>query len=319
MTTSHNTLVAAFRRDVISGLSTRPRTVPARWFYDQRGSELFEAITNLPEYYPTRTERAILETAAPEIARLAGPARAIVEFGSGSSAKTPILLSALAPSAYVPMDISGDFLRLSAQLMRSQFPRLPVHELAGDFTKPFALPSAVDGSARLGFFPGSTIGNFLVPQAVDLLRAFGRTLGNGAMLLIGLDRIKDRHTLLAAYDDAEGVTARFNLNLLHRMNRELGASIPIEAFRHRVLWNEAESRIEMHLEARREVSFQIEGRAFTMTAGETIHTENSLKYGERDARVLLRAGGWTPIGEWTDREEHFSVLLAKRKGPSWSL
>lgn len=138
------------------------------------------------------------------------------------------------------------------------------------------------------------------------------------MLLIGLDRIKDRHTLLAAYDDAEGVTARFNLNLLHRINRELGATIPVE-FRHLSLWNEAESRIEMHLEARREVAFQIEGRAFSMAPGETIHTENSLKYGERDARMLLRAGGWTPIGEWTDREEYFSVLLAERQEHSWSL
>lgn len=202
--------------------------------------------------------------------------------------------------------------------MRSLFPRLPVHELAADFTKPFALPSAVDGSARLGFFPGSTIGNFLVPQAVDLLRAFGRALGHGAMLLIGLDRIKDRQTLLAAYDDAEGVTARFNLNLLHRINRELRATIPVDAFRHLVLWNEAES-IEMHLEARREVGFQIEGRAFTMAPGETIHTENSLKYGGRDARVLLRAGGWRPIGEWTDREEYFSVLLAERQEDSGSL
>ena len=312
MTYVHRALVSAFRCDVVTGLSARPRSIPARWFYDRRGSELFEEITNLPEYYPTRAERTILTSAVEEIRLLAGQHRAVVEFGSGSSSKTPILLSTLSPTAYVPIDISGDFLRASADALRSEFPRLPIHELEGDFTKPFGLPRTIEGLPRLGFFPGSTIGNFLVPEAVDLLRAFATTLGEGAMLLIGLDRIKDRHVLIAAYDDAQGVTAEFNLNLLHRINHELNGSIPINAFRHVVRWNEPESRIEMHLEAQRSVSFEVDGQPFAMTRGETIHTENSLKYGPRDARLLLKAGGWTPVAEWSDRPEYFSLLLAER-------
>jgi L-histidine Nalpha-methyltransferase len=164
---------------------------------------------------------------------------------------------------------------------------------------------------RLGFFPGSTIGNLLVPAAVDLLRAMARTLGGGSMLLIGIDRIKDTDVLLPAYDDKQGITAAFNLNLLHRINRELRGSVPVDAFRHLARWNEAEARIEMHLVAVRDTHFAVEGRRFSITKGETIHTENSLKYGPREASVLLRAGGWTPIAHWTDDEELFSVILAK--------
>lgn len=301
----------AFRRDVVAGLSQRPLSIPARWFYDLRGSELFEEITTLPEYYPTRTERTILKSAAPAIAALAGPGRAVVEFGSGSSAKTPLLLSAVAPAAYVPIDISGDFLRASAQSIRDEFRGLLVHELEGDFTGSVALPLSITGLPRLGFFPGSTIGNLLVPEAVDLLRAMAFTLGHDAMLLIGIDRTKDKATLEAAYDDAQGVTADFNLNLLERINRELMGSIPIDAFRHVALWNEDESRIEMHLEARRDIRFSVAGQDFAVRQGETIHTENSLKYGIREARLLLRAGGWSPVADWTDRDELFSLILAR--------
>ncbi|MBY0284795.1 MAG: L-histidine N(alpha)-methyltransferase [Sphingomonas sp.] len=301
----------AFRADVLAGFASRPRAIPARWFYDRRGSELFEAITDLPEYYPTRTEAGILESAGPAIADAVGPGRAVVEFGSGSSAKTPLLLRAIAPAAYVPIDISGDFLRQSSAQLAQAFPGLPVLPLEADFMHPIALPEAVAAMPKLGFFPGSTIGNMIPSSSVDLLRAMRMWLGTGAMLLIGMDRIKPAEVLVPAYDDAEGVTAAFNLNLLERINRELGGTIPVDAFRHRALWNDMRARIEMHLEAVRDVAFTIEGRRFELAAGETIHTENSHKYGPRDARILLRAGGWTPIAEWTDAGENFAVILAE--------
>lgn len=305
----------AFRADVIDGLTRRPRAIPARWFYDHRGSELFEAITELPEYYPTRTETALLRSVADEIAERVGQGRAVVEFGSGSSTKTPIVLQALAPSAYVPIDISGDFLRESSRALSERFPGLPVFPVEADFLKPIALPQQVRAAPKLGFFPGSTIGNMIPLSSTDLLRAMRASLGEGAMLLIGMDRIKDVGVLERAYDDAAGVTAQFNLNLLERINRELDGTIPIDAFRHRAIWNDDRARIEMHLEAVRDVVFTVEGRPFEMSAGETIHTENSHKYGPRDARLLLRSGGWTPIAEWTDPDDQFALYLAEAQAP----
>ena len=305
-----------FRADVLAGLARRPRAIPARWFYDHRGSELFEAITALPEYYPTRTEAAILGRIGPDLAALTGEGRAVVEFGSGSSAKTPLLLRAVAPAAYVPIDISGAFLRESARLLGARFPDLPVLPVEADFTRPFALPDAIEGMARLGFFPGSTIGNLAPAEAVDLLRAMRATLGQGAQLLIGMDRVKDPATLVAAYDDAAGVTAAFNLNLLARVNRELAGTIPLDAFAHEARWNDAAARIEMHLVATGDIAFTVAGERFAMAAGETIHTENSHKYGPRDARLLLRAGGWTPIAQWTDEADAFAVLLAEARPPA---
>lgn len=299
----------AFRNDVLAGLARLPKAIPARWFYDHRGSELFEEITRLPEYYPTRTERAILRAAAPEIAALTGPGRTVVEFGSGSSAKTPILLSAVSPSAYVPIDISGKFLRESCTELAKLFPNLPILPVEGDFTQPLTLPSG--SAARLGFFPGSTLGNLLAPAAVDLLRAMARTLGPHAQLLIGLDRLKAREVLIPAYDDAQGVTAAFNLNLLHRINRELDGDIDVEAFEHRAIWNDEECRIEMHLVAKRPLAARVAGCVFIFNEGDTIHTENSLKYGPREARLLLRAGGWSPMAEWTDPDGAFAVILAQ--------
>ncbi|HWU72143.1 MAG TPA: L-histidine N(alpha)-methyltransferase [Sphingomonas sp.] len=305
----------AFRADVIDGLTRRPRAIPARWFYDHRGSELFEAITELPEYYPTRTETALLRSIADEIAERVGPGRAVVEFGSGSSTKTPIVLQTLDPSAYVPIDISGDFLRESSRALSERFPGLPVFPVEADFLKPIALPQQVRAAPKLGFFPGSTIGNMIPLSSTDLLRAMRASLGQGAMLLIGMDRIKDVGVLERAYDDAAGVTAQFNLNLLERINRELDGMIPIDAFRHRAIWNDDRARIEMHLEAVRDVVFTVEGRPFEMSAGETIHTENSHKYGPRDARLLLRSGGWTPIAEWTDPDDQFALYLAEAQAP----
>jgi dimethylhistidine N-methyltransferase len=308
----------AFRADVLAGLSAPVPAVPARWLYDRRGSELFEAITRLPEYYPTRTETAMLERFSGGFAAMSGTGAAVVEFGSGSSAKTPILLRAIRPAAYVPIDISGDFLRESATSLAAEFPGLSVHPVEADFTKPLALPGAIADLPKLGFFPGSTIGNFVARSAVDLLRAMKETLGEGARLLIGLDRIKDVDVLLAAYDDPAGVTARFNLNLLHRINAELGGDIPIDAFRHLAIWNDAMSRIEMHLEALRDVVFTVSGQRFAMKAGATLHTENSHKYGYRDSRLMLRAAGWGVVEEWTDEKEWFSIILAEAEPPRFA-
>lgn len=300
-----------FRRDVLTGLAAPIRAIPARWLYDRRGSELFEAITQLPEYYLTRTETALLERRCPDVGRIAGPGQAVVEFGSGASVKIRILLAAAAPSAYVPIDISGDFLREAAAALAADFSGLLIHPVEADFTRPIPLPAEIEALPKLGFFPGSTIGNMIPSTGVDLLRAMRRTLGTGAWLFIGFDRVKDPAELLRAYDDSAGVTAEFNLNLLVRINRELGGDIPLEAFRHGAVWNEKLSRIEMHLQAVRDLGFEVAGRHFTMSAGETIHTENSHKYGERDARLLLLAGGWTPVEEWTDEEARFALVLAR--------
>ncbi|MFN3943605.1 MAG: L-histidine N(alpha)-methyltransferase [Allosphingosinicella sp.] len=305
----------AFRADVLAGLSAPIKAVPARWLYDLRGSELFEEITRLPEYYPTRVETGLLERHCGEVAEIAGTGDAVVEFGSGSSTKTPILLRAVAPSAYVPIDISGAFLREAADALRGRFPDLPIHPVEGDFMRAIALPREIEGATRLGFFPGSTIGNMVARTAVDLLRAMKDTLGVGAFLLIGMDRIKQVDVLLRAYDDAAGVTAEFNLNLLRRINRELEGNVPVDRFRHRALWNDALARIEMHLEAMADVAFTVAGRRFEMKAGETIHTENSHKYGVREARLLLAAAGWGVAKEWTDAEERFALLLARAEPP----
>jgi L-histidine N-alpha-methyltransferase len=300
-----------FRADVLTGLAATPRAIPARWFYDRRGSELFEAITRLPEYYPTRTETALLESISPELDALAAPNAAVVEFGSGSSAKTPILLRAIQPAAYVPIDISGDFLRQSARELSADFPGLPVYPVEADFLRPLPLPTEAANLPKLGFFPGSTIGNMNAYHAVDLLRAMREWLGEGARLLIGMDRIKPPEILIPAYDDARGVTAAFNLNLLERINRELGGTIPVHAFHHRAIWNPDAARIEMHLGAVRDVAFTVGDRSFAMAAGEMIHTENSHKYGPNAARMLLRAGGWTPIREWSDPQDWFALILCE--------
>ncbi|WP_313808968.1 L-histidine N(alpha)-methyltransferase [Sphingobium sp.] len=300
----------AFRRDIVEGLSREPKATPPIWFYDRRGSELFEAITGLPEYYPTRIETELLSRHGRDFAATIGSGRAVVEFGAGSSRKTPHLLRAIDPAAYVPIDISGDFLEAASAELASAFPGLPVLPVVGDFNGELALPAAIEGMPRLGFFPGSTIGNMEPGAAVDLLRAMRGLLGGDAMLLIGMDRIKDRDRLIAAYDDAAGVTAAFNLNLLARINRELEGDLPLDGFAHRAIWNDDQARIEMHLEAVRPLHFHVAGHCFRMAAGETIHTESSHKYGARDKRLLLRAGGWEPLREWTDEEALFSLVLA---------
>ena len=303
----------AFRADVLAGLAGPRRAIPARWLYDRAGSELFEEITRLPEYYPTRVETALLAAHCAEVGRLIGAGRAVVEFGSGSSIKTPLLLGRIDPAAYVPIDISGDFLRDATARLAPVFPGLPMTPVEADFTQPVALPEEVAALSKLGFFPGSTIGNLVPRSAVALLRDMIVTLGEGAMLLIGMDRIKSEDVLVPAYDDAAGVTARFNLNLLVRINRELDGDIPLDAFRHRAIWNDPWARIEMHITAVRDVAFTVAGVPFAMQAGETIHSENSHKYDMRSARLLLAAGGWTPLREWTDADGLFSLILAEAR------
>jgi L-histidine N-alpha-methyltransferase len=305
----------AFRADVLAGLAEPQKAIPARWFYDDAGSQLFEAITQLPEYYPTRAETEILTARSGDIAELIGPGRAVVEFGSGSSVKTPLLLSAIAPSAYVPLDIAGDFLRASAAALSDKFPGLPVWPVEADFMRRVELPAEAANLPKLGFFPGSTIGNMIARTATDLLRSMRATLGEGALLLIGMDLVKDEDILIAAYDDAAGVTAEFNRNLLARINRELDGDIPLAAFAHEARWNDPFARIEMHLVAQEDLRFTVSGQRFAMRAGESIHTENSHKFTKRSAQMLLAAGGWEPRTRWTDSAGQFSLLLAEACPP----
>lgn len=311
----------AFRKDVLAGLSQPDKAIPARWLYDNAGSQLFEDITQVEEYYPTRAETEILGTRGEEFAAAVGKGRAVVEFGSGSSVKTPLLLRAIDPAAYVPLDIAGDFLRAAAEDLAQTFPDLPIWPVEADFTKTVHLPEAVASLPKLGFFPGSTIGNMVPRTAVDLLRSMRDTLSPGEsepvhglqspMLLIGMDLVKDVAVLEAAYDDAAGVTGEFNLNLARRINRELGGDIPVDALRHEARWNDAYARIEMHLRTTRDIAFSVSGESFTMREGESIHTENSHKFTRRSSYTLLQAGGWTPACRWTDSGKRFSLILAE--------
>ena len=301
-----------FLLDVLSGLGRLNKAIPPRWFYDQEGSKLFEDITRLPQYYPTRCERTILSTYIREIAPLLGHNRVLVEFGAGSATKTSVLLGHALVSEYIAIDISGEFLRESIASLQAQFPHIPMRPVEGDFLRPMELPLTVLQRGGVGFFPGSTLGNLSEAAAVDLLRTFGDSLGPDSTLLLGVDLLKDEAILLPAYDDPQGVTARFNLNLIHRINRELVGDIPVSAFKHEVRWNEGLSRIEMHLRARYDVQFRVADCSFSMREGETIHTENSYKYTVRDIRLLLRAGGWNTTGFWTDPDGYFAVLSAQR-------
>jgi len=302
--------VDAFRNDVLRGLAAPIPAVAARWLYDHRGSELFDDITRLPSYYPTRTETALLHDIVNDIAARVPKGSVVVEFGAGSQTKTPILLEAISPAAYVPVDISGDYLEQSARELQDRFPAVEVIPVVADFARPFTLPGGLDQLPKLGFFPGSTIGNFVPSSATNLLRQFRSLLGSGSQLLIGMDRVKLVDRLIAAYDDPQGVTAEFSLNLLTRMNRELDADIPTDAFRHEARWNDILSRIEIHLVATRDVEFSIAGSSFQFAEGSSIHVENSHKYGQRGGRVLLLAGGWTPLVEWADPAGDFAEILS---------
>ena len=297
-----------FMHDVIAGLTARPKRLPPKYFYDEAGARLFEEITALPEYYPTRCELAILRERAADIARLFPEGSALIEFGSGSSRKVRIVLEA-APTiaAYVPVDISSQMLIQEAEELRRDYPRLAVVPVEADFTQPFVLPAAVAGMPHTGFFPGSTIGNFEPHEACSFLRHAGRVLGRGAHLIIGVDLVKDASILNAAYDDAAGVTAKFNLNLLARINRELDGDFDLDSFSHHAFYNSERHRIEMHLASKKRQKVRVARRVIEFRAGETIHTENSYKYTLESFGALARGSGWNPVAVWTDAGGNFSV------------
>ena len=303
---------SAFFHDVVEGLSQPQKTLPSKWLYDEEGSRLFEAITELPEYYPTRTELSILKAAAPGLAEEISPGAALVEFGSGASVKTRLVLEA-APQigVYVPVDISIERLEESARELRRDYPGLIVAPLAGDFTQGLQLPEAARGRPRTGFFPGSTIGNFTRPEAVAFFRAAARLLGEGAYMLVGADLVKDPAVLVAAYDDAQGVTAAFNRNLLVRINRELGGDLDVDGFAHEARWNAQASRIEMHLRSLRSQEARVDGRVFSFEPGETIHTENSHKFTLEGFADMTAEAGWRRDRVWTDPDRLFAVVLLK--------
>jgi dimethylhistidine N-methyltransferase len=290
-----------FATEVLAALLAKPKRLPAKYFYDLPGSALFERITQLPEYYPTRCELALLRDNAPAIASLFPPSCALFEFGAGSSKKARILLGAAATvEAYVPVDISGDFLQQDATQLRRDFPRLAVHPVIADFTVGFEVPAPLARLPRVGFFPGSTIGNFEHHEAVRFLRHAGETLGEGAVLVIGVDLIKDVSVLCPAYNDAEGVTAKFNLNLLARINRELGANFDLAAFEHHACYNRDRNRIEMHLASLKRQKVRVNGKTINFRLGETIHTENSYKYTIEGFQALAQGAGWRSMKVWSD-------------------
>lgn len=298
-----------FRREVIAGLSRAQKSLPPKFFYDERGSALFESICELPEYYLTRTELALMGEKAHEMARHLGAGCVLIEYGSGSGRKTRILMEALAPVAYVPIDIAGAQLTdWSADLARA-FPGIVVVAVCADYSRPFALPGLdrFREQRRVIYFPGSTVGNFTASEALAFLKNACAVARPGGAMLVGVDLKKDPAVLRAAYDDAQGVTAQFNLNLLERINRELGADIDITAFRHRALYNEEAGRIEMHLESLRDQRVMIADRVFTFRQGETIHSENSCKYSIDEFQDLARAAGFVAQACWTDSQNLFAI------------
>ena len=301
-----------FAAALLSGLARTPRSVPCRFFYNARGSELFEEITKLEEYYPTRVETALLEANGEEIAALAGPGRVLVEFGSGSSRKTSLLLAALRQvPAYIPIDIAAESLEEAAAWLSGRHPDLTIAPLIADFTATRALPALARRKPRLGFFSGSTIGNLTHAEARAFLGNAARLLGPGSAFLLGVDLKKSERILVPAYNDARGVTAAFNLNLLVRANRELAADFDLTRFAHDAVWNAEAGRIEMYLVSLAEQTVHIAGRAFAFNEGERIHTENSHKYTVDEFRLLAGASGWTPVKAWTDADQLFSLHLLR--------
>jgi dimethylhistidine N-methyltransferase len=297
-----------FAAAVLDGLSRPHKSLPCRFFYDARGSELFEAITRLPEYYPTRTETSILEAHAAAMAEAVPDGGVLVEFGSGSSLKTEILLRHLPRlAAYVCVDVSECALVAARDRLVERFPALDVRPIVGDFARPTALPADLAGRGRTGFFPGSTIGNLTPDEAVGLLQTFRATLAPGGRLIVGADLKKDARALVTAYNDARGVTAAFNLNLLARINRELGGTFDLAAFEHEAVYNPREGRIEMYLKSTCRQWAGVLDRRFCFAAGERIHTENSYKYTVPQFQDLARAAGWQSRRVWTDRDNLFSV------------
>ncbi len=297
-----------FRAAVVDGLSQPQKRIPSKYFYDKRGSQLFEQITRLPEYYLTRTEVALLRSHAAEFAELIGPHASLVEFGSGSSTKVRVLLDALeAPSAYIPIDISRDHLIDSAKGLAEAYPELLVVPVAADYTQPLELPEIPNEVARIGFFPGSTIGNFSHAEAVDFLHTLATELGTDNGLLIGVDLKKDPAILHAAYNDAAGITAKFNLNILHHINRELGADFNLDGFTHDARWQPEKGSIEMHLVSTHKQTVRIDSHVFEFAQGESIHSEDSHKYTIEEFHALAAEAGWRAFRHWTDADNLFSI------------
>ncbi|SFR44240.1 dimethylhistidine N-methyltransferase [Marinobacter daqiaonensis] len=298
--------------EVLAGLTGKPKHCSPKYLYDQKGSELFEKICELDEYYPTRTEETILIHAMPEIAALAGKDATLVEFGSGASRKVRLLLDSLSINCYLGIDISREFLIESTRRLAADYPWLEVHAACADFTRGVALPETIEPRGLVAFFPGSSIGNFTPEAAERFLKSLHHLLPPGSGLLIGVDLLKDIRILEAAYNDAEGITAEFNLNLLDRLRRELGLCIDRERFSHRSFFNTDESRIEMHLDSRVAQVLQFHGQTIRFREGESIHTENSYKYSVEGFQHLAARAGFASRGVWTDDQDLFSVhyLLA---------
>jgi dimethylhistidine N-methyltransferase len=298
----------SFLKEVVHGLSLPQKTLPSSFFYDAAGSELFEQITDLPEYYPTRAECALLTAHAAAMVQAFGAHGVLVEFGSGSSTKTELLLPHLPRcAAYAPIDVSQAALRGACSRLAHHFPDLEIVPIVADFAMLPRLPVQLAARSKFGFFPGSTIGNFQPGEAVRLLQHFRKLLEPHGQLLIGVDLKKDRHILERAYNDSQGVTAAFNLNVLARINREIAPVIDLETFAHNAVYNEREGRIEMHLISRRDQSFELGGCRISFRAGETIHTENAYKYTVAQFQDLARSAGWTPERSWKDAKGLFSI------------
>lgn len=298
-----------FRQDVVAGLSKRRKSLPCRWLYDARGSELFEEITQLEEYYPTRVETGILRGNAAEIAAFIGKGATLLEYGAGAGIKTEIVIAALqAPRLYVPVDISADFLDQAAVSMRRRFPRISIWPIVADFTGDFEIPAGIPLKGRSAFFPGSTIGNLDHAETISFLRRIHRHLGAKGTAVIGVDLTKDLKVLRAAYNDREGVTAAFNANLLARINRELDGDFRLDRFAHEARWNSLNSAVEMHLVSLEDQTAVVDGQSFQFAAGETIHTETSRKYDVRSFSALVESAGWYIEEMWTDPRQCFAVF-----------
>lgn len=298
---------ASFADDVLSGLTCKPKRLSPKYFYDETGSYLFEQITLLPEYYPTRTELRILRERGSDISARIPKNSALVEFGAGATTKVRLLLERSEFAAYVPVDISGAFLNGQADALRPDFPGLAVHPVVADFTEPFDLPPAIRDMPKVGFFPGSTIGNFDPDEARAFLNSARKILGDDAIMIVGVDLEKDENVLRAAYDDAAGVTAKFNRNVLSRINRELGGNFDIPSFSHTAVYNRDRHRIEMHLVSRTTQQVRLLDRTIGFDAGESIHTESSYKYSIERFQQLAQSSGWQAREVWTDDRAMFSV------------
>lgn len=303
----------SLREELLAGLRATPKTSSPKFFYDRRGSELFDRICIQPEYYPTRTEEAILRSAANDIAEVVGPDATLIELGSGASRKIRLLLEAMRPASYLGIDISRDFLLESTRRLAADYPWLEVHAACADFSQRMVMPAGVESARPVAFFPGSSIGNFAPAAAEAFLHGLHPLLPSGSGLLIGVDLIKDRAILDAAYNDAAGVTAAFNLNLLERLRREFAADVDPASFSHLAFYNEAASRIEMHLVSERAQDVQVAGETVHFERGETLHTENSYKYSVDGFRALAGRAGFLPRAMWTDPEALFSIHYLERE------